>query len=340
MKVMPPLPEFVSVKNLPTTSFKVIDKFVFIDSRHGEFTTQLRCLLNAGESTHPKAIQSRRETTNIKKYGVRNVKTSRKLKTTSVCWQKQKRDELLAEDLLAGCPTGTVVKDYVFSQERFGSQHRKFIERYEWLGTCGFGVRYCFTTRYEGRLAGVVLIAEPNAYQFDKSREALIQRGACASWTPVNLGSSLVMFACRWMTKNTTKRIFTAYSDPEAGEIGTIYQACNFDYLGKEFGNTNGILVGKKIVGERHFTRTSSMKKWAKELGIRWEFHWCKENGFQDIKAIPPEIKQQLLDYAKKQMAKYKRVKREKKGKYVLLLNFGNYKLNKTWEAKPYPKRS
>ncbi|MFZ4411510.1 MAG: hypothetical protein ACOYOV_00405 [Bacteroidales bacterium] len=329
----------MSLKDPAPKKFKTIDTFVFIDSRFGEFSTQLRCLLAAGESTHPKATQERRENTNVKKYGVRNVKETKKLKTNSICWQKQQRDSLLEEDTTAGLPLNTNAKDYILAYEPFKKEHRQFIERYEWLGTCGFGVRYCFTARYNGILGGVVLIAEPNAYQFGQELEALIQRGACASWTPKNLGSRLVMFSCKWMAQNTKKRIFTAYSDAEAGEIGTIYQACNFDFLGKEYGNTSGYLVGKKLVGQRHFTRTSSMKKWAKELDITWENDWCKANGFQDIKNIPTDIRLQLVAYAKLQMAKYKKVKREKKGKYVLLLNYGNFKHKKSWEAKSYPKR-
>lgn len=38
------------------------------------------------------------------------------------------------------------------------------------------------------------------------------------------------------MVKNTQYRLFTAYSDTEAKELGTIYQACNFYYLGKKSG--------------------------------------------------------------------------------------------------------
>jgi hypothetical protein len=39
------------------------------------------------------------------------------------------------------------------------------------------------------------------------------------------------------MVKNTDKRVFSGYSDPKANEVGIIYQACNFEYLGNNFGN-------------------------------------------------------------------------------------------------------
>ena len=40
-----------------------------------------------------------------------------------------------------------------------------------------------------------------------------------------------------WMVKNTEFRLFEAYADPEAKELGTIYQACNFYYVGDNFGS-------------------------------------------------------------------------------------------------------
>jgi hypothetical protein len=259
----------------------------------------------------------------------------------NVCWQKLKRDQLLKEDIKNGMPLNVKASEFVLAQEKITDEHRKFIERYEWLGTCGFGVRYVFTARYNGLLGGVVMIAEPNSYQFDKKLEALIQRGACASWTPKNLGSRLVMFSCRWMVNNTEKRIFTAYSDPDAGEIGTIYQACNFDYLGKNYGSTQVYVKDGKEVTERHFTRTSSMKKYAKDLGIEWLPEWNTEGGFQNRKAMPLEVKQLLDEYARLQYKDLPIKKKPKKGKYVLLLKKNKYeKLEKTWTNFPYPKRS
>lgn len=257
-----------------------------------------------------------------------------------MCWQKLQRDKLLDEDIKLGFPINLEPKDFVLSHEEFTTEHRSFIERYEWLGTIGFGVRHVFTARWENKLAGVVMIAEPNNYQFNKEHEALIQRGACASWTPKNLGSMLVMFSCNWMVRNTEKRIFTAYSDSTAGEIGTIYQACNFDFIGNTFGAKNMLVTpeGKKV-NSRYFTRTSSMRRWAKELGIKWESSWTKENGFQNLKAIPEDILNKLKQYAKNKLNECERIKVRPKGKYALLLNYGKEKVKKTWESLPYPKR-
>ncbi|MGA2924354.1 MAG: hypothetical protein ABSE28_24925 [Candidatus Sulfotelmatobacter sp.] len=56
-------------------------------------------------------------------------------------------------------------------------------------------------------------------------------RGACIHWAHPHSASFLISAACREMTK-IGYNIFVAYSDPEAGEIGTIYQSCNFLYCG------------------------------------------------------------------------------------------------------------
>lgn len=251
------------------------------------------------------------------------------------CWQKFQKDKNLEADKLAGYNFNLNPEDFNLAIEPLSVEHRQFIQKYEWLGKIGYGVRWVFTARHENKLAGVVMISEPNSYQFGE-QEALIQRGAVSSWAPKNLNSKLVMFACRWMVRNTNKRYFVAYSDPDAGEIGTIYQACNFDYLGQNYGSSVYYkLPSGKLVTSRHFTRTSAMKRWAKELGIVWQKEWTKSNGYQNTSLIPQEIK----DYANKKLSECPKVKQTPKGKYVLMLNYGKEKVKKLWEPQPYPKR-
>lgn len=255
-----------------------------------------------------------------------NLKKNNKI-GTDVCWQKLIRDLWLKDDIKNGCPFDTNIKDFILNKEIMTEEHRKFIQKYEWLGNSGLNSSFVFTARYKGELGGVVIIREPYSYQFDKRLEALIQRGACSSWSPKNLGSKLVMFACRWMVNNTEKRIFTAYSDPEAGEIGTIYQACNFDYLGNDFGaNYNYKLPSGKVVISRWFRRESTLKKLAKDLEILWD--------------ETLETKTLLKSKAKEFMLSCEKIKCKPKGKYVLLLKKTNKEtLTKTWKCYPYPKR-
>jgi hypothetical protein len=132
--------------------------------------------------------------------------------------------------------------EYVAKYDRPRCQEIKaFVTRHEWLGKMPRRPTHRFVATYQGRLAGVIVLATPNSFSSllgheYRHLEKLISRGACISWSPRNLGSALVMFALRWMVKNSEFRIFTAYSDPEAGELGTIYQACNFTYLGQTYG--------------------------------------------------------------------------------------------------------
>jgi len=262
-----------------------------------------------------------------------------------VCHQKTRRDATESEDREQGFKFDLKVSDFAFRNEKLTKEHIKFIERYEWLGKIGWAVKWCFTARHDGKLAGVVLMSEPTMATKYKVYEALIQRGAASSWAPKNLNSALVMFSCRWMVSNTERRLFTCYSDPSAGEIGTIYQACNFLYLGNSWGVKVGVLLpGGKIVSKRDFTKTSAMKRWAKELSITWDKSWCKPNGFQDIKAIPLDTYIKLTERAKIEMLKYPTATQEAKGKYALILGKDRREDRKLREfiifkTYPYPKR-
>jgi len=242
--------------------------------------------------------------------------------------------------------------DFIFSTEKITPEIVKFIEKYEWLGTIGVPPKWCFTARCQGLLGGVVLINEPTAYSkilgnSTPKYEALIQRGATASWTPKNLGSKFIMYACRWMIKNTEKRLFTAYGDPTANEIGTIYQACNFDYLGQNFGNSflfkHPQIKNNKYFSPQTLKRTSTFIRWCKNNNIEIKENWLHENGFKNLENIPTEVKNSWTAWIRKIISESKKIKITKKHKYVSLL--GNKKelkfLNtlKTYKPLPYPKR-
>lgn len=266
--------------------------------------------------------------------------------SAGVCHQKLRRDATEAEDRLAGYNFELQVNKFVLAQEKLTREHINFIKKYEWLGKIGWAVKWCFTARHEGKLAGVVLMSQPTMATKYKEYEALIQRGAASSWAPKNLNSALVMWSCRWMVSNTPKRLFTCYSDPSAGEIGTIYQACNFMYLGTGWGVKTGVqLPSGKVVSKREFSKTSAMKRWAKELGIEWKKEWCKPNGYQDLSAYPPEVRESLLRRAKEEGDKYPAAKQESKGKYALVLGKNRreekqLKALLVFKTFPYPKRA
>lgn len=268
------------------------------------------------------------------------------------CYQFKIKKETEEEDRKLGMPFGCSMDDLVFGLEDLSDDHVNFIKRYEWLGTVGYISNpeiYVARHKETGYIAGLVIICTPNAFTkgLEKGHEALIQRGATASWAPKNLGSKLISYACRQSVKNTERRVFVAYSDPEAGEIGTIYQACNFRFLGKKFGTKHNFLMpdGRKV-SSRFFRKTSSFKRYAKKLGITWQKSWEKPNGYQDLKAIPKEILEALKQAGIEEMGTCQIVPAIPKGKYALILGRNKKetkelikKYDKILQSLPYPKR-
>jgi len=167
---------------------------------------------------------------------------------TGKAWQRQIReqqaalpDPLLAEKqvLAASLKNATVREvDYQTAKE--------FIVRYEWLKSMGttdisFGLYFgehlagveCF-----GRTAGTKSAASVCGPEYAHMVKTLC-RGACAPWADppridskgrVHTGAAasfLISESCRLMSERGF-HIFVAYSDAEAGEIGTVYQSCNW----------------------------------------------------------------------------------------------------------------
>lgn len=255
----------------------------------------------------------------------------KKSKIDFTCHQHRIKTILLSVDapFLAFDHSKLKASDFSLQHEKYSKELSEFIKRYEWLGTVGTTPKWCFTARYKNKLGAVVLINEPNAYSKllgpeTRIYEALIQRGASASWTPKNIGSRLIMFSCRWMIQNTEKRLFIGYGDPKAHEIGTIYQACNFDYLGDHFG-TGYLYVNPEINEGRPFSaqslkRTSSFRKWLRKKEIEIQPGWIKPNGYKDLSALPLNLKKAWNDWVKETIDKSSKIPTNKKHKYALLL--------------------
>jgi len=82
-----------------------------------------------------------------------------------------------------------------------------------------------------------------------RSRTIAIERGTCVHWAHRHSASFLIPKACRLAYDTTESKfcIFYAYSDVSAGEIGTVYQACNWRYIGQGVGRTPGRMREKFI---------------------------------------------------------------------------------------------
>ena len=276
------------------------------------------------------------------------------------CWQyeirlqKEKEDREFIKNKFNIDIEDIKISDFEFNFIELKNEKNnavEFIKRYEWLGTITQYSTHYFGAYYKGVLGGVLIFSMPNAFskllgENTKNIERLISRGACASWTPKGLASSFLMWSIKYMVKNTPYRLFTAYSDPTAKELGTIYQACNFYYLGKQSG-TNIRYINPytgKIVSDRFFRQRTAYKKYAKELNIEWDKKWEKTTGM-NWDNVPDEIEIKLRQFSKEKQNSSKKIEYPSKHKYAFIL--GNSKietkrLRKLFEEKnkiyPYPK--
>lgn len=256
----------------------------------------------------------------------------------SHCWQYDIRLKNLEEDLRNANLTredASVlrVSDFEFS---FVPKTEKgkcrdivsFIERHEWLGKMPKRPTHRFIATYKGRLAGVIVMATPNSFsnllgEEDRNLEKLISRGACISWSPKNLGSALIMYAVRWMVKHTGFRVFTAYSDIEARELGTIYQACNFHYLGQNSGGRfeyfDPDFPNSGWFSDRQFRQLSQIKRYARDLGIGWQQEWS-DGRVVDWRKVPADVESLVRAQANQHRSRCKKREVQPKHKYVYIL--------------------
>jgi len=137
---------------------------------------------------------------------------------------------------------------------------REIIEEYEYLGCVAavnwhqYGIFFVDKATNEEVCGGVVIFGQEYAenrgvwdkYDFT-GNIILLNRGVCLHWAPINTNSKLIMDAIKQLPPKY--EVITCTIDPDAGEIGTIYQACNFHYVGvlrKNKKRLNFVINGKK----------------------------------------------------------------------------------------------
>ena len=155
---------------------------------------------------------------------------------------------------------------------------KKIVEEYEWLGCMPAISMYHFGIFYDDVCAGVTVFGKEyseNLGHWDKynftGRMLLLARGVCVHWAHPHSGSKLITDSIKLLPKEYD--VITATIDPAAGEIGTIYQACNFYYVGsmresnpnvKDKGGKNrfAVIINGKIYGSRAMrAKVGSQKK-------------------------------------------------------------------------------
>lgn len=213
------------------------------------------------------------------------------------------------------------------------------ILKYEWLGNMGV-TDYAFGLYFGEHLAGVVCFgrtAGTNTAASVCGEEyahlvKVLNRGACVHWAHEHSASFLIAYACRLMAEKGF-HIFVAYSDIEAGEIGTVYQASNWLYAGTTNSASSGFVwAGKPIAkdpkwgtfkdGKIHDERNiqhSTRRGYRLEMSRKQKRAQMVQEGFLFVKTQP-------------------------KGRYVGI--YGSKAMVATlksalrWETSAYPKRA
>lgn len=249
------------------------------------------------------------------------------------CYQYQRRLDTYEEDKKKYNWTDEDIKNIDLDEFIFKpitgdkKEATNFIKRYEWLGTVGSYPTHWFGAYYNGILGGVVIMGMPNAFskilgEKTKELERLIARGASASWCPMNLGSKFLMWCIKWMVNNTQYRLFTCYSDPQAKEKGSIYQALNFFYLGQKSGTSIRCVNPynkDKIMTDRAFRSSAFYKRYAKDLGIVWQKNWNNKHIIL-WENMPNDIAERLRQYSKEMYEKSEKIYFPNKHKYAFVL--------------------
>jgi len=142
----------------------------------------------------------------------------------------------------------------------------KIILEYEWLGTLP-GASFYYGIFFENICGGVCCFVGngggPNCakmYGIKDKEIAYLIRGASAYWTPKGTASKLISMSLKLIKKDYPHiKIAIAYSDTDAGEYGTVYQATNWLSLGIG-------LYGKQVVSpEGKIYHDSFITAWARK---------------------------------------------------------------------------
>lgn len=159
------------------------------------------------------------------------------------------------------------------------SEARQLILRYEWLGTMPVrpAASYGLKTA-TGALLGVAVFGWTGSPQSrdicgrdNRSLAICLERGACVPDAPDNAASFLVSRAVRLAAEEKGWRVFFAYADPQAGEVGTIYQACNWLYIGDTAATENyrmqdGMTLSERSLRHRQMKRQDALDSGAEVI--------------------------------------------------------------------------
>jgi len=169
-------------------------------------------------------------------------------KQAATCHQKLKRDQAAADPAIRArfpepSPELLVLKRAVVKRITRNLAW-KIISTYEWLGTlpmCNhyFGIFFgpycagvaCYAIGGGG--AGVNVPMWLGYTNKESAKIAYLARGACVHWAPKGSAPKLINWSGKLLSRELGCEVALAYSDTDAGEIGTVYQASGWTCLGR-----------------------------------------------------------------------------------------------------------
>ena len=223
----------------------------------------------------------------------------------NIAWQKQLRDQYVSE----GAPP--VDLDIKTAIVRPVGRHlaEQIILKYEWLGTMSL-TRWHYGIFFGSYCAGVTCVGGSDVtggvnnhlfYRVDRRELLILARGACVHWAPPGTNSKLVSWTCRMVAKASHAKVIIAYADTDAGEIGTIYQACNWIYIGRGSSTRQWIAPNGRVYDQKYPSnlRTRDGKKLPRQLYVQE----MKRLGWREQESNPKHRYAFILDRSDKALA-------------------------------------
>jgi hypothetical protein len=257
----------------------------------------------------------------------------------------REREALIPDPLLAEKMSFAQSFDSATVREISNREAKGIIHRFEWLGNMGttdysFGLYFgphlagvsCF-----GRTAGTKTAASVCGEKYAHLVKTLC-RGACVHWAHPHSASFLIPRACRLMAEKGF-HIFIAYSDAEAGEIGTVYQATNWLYCGTTTASSSSFIwAGKKVAKDATWgTFKDGALRDERNIQHLTRIRNYGERGAYQVKGTRREVRDRMVGEG------FMFFKSPPKRRYVTFE--GDKKLVKElrtalkWDVLPYPRR-
>lgn len=222
-----------------------------------------------------------------------------------VAWQKQLRDRHNAEGTP---PVPHLDLKRAIVKPVTSAFAKQIIYKYEWLGTMANST-YHYGIFFGPFCAGVTCVAVatgtggnnvPKMFDLEHHELATLVRGANVHWSPPNANSKLVTFTCKLVVKDSGAKLIIAYADTDAGEIGTIYQACGWSYIGRGAATTQFVAPNGRIYDQRNISH------WSKNHEIQWTEQRDKllAAGWKEQASNPKHRYVQILDKSSRHLVR------------------------------------